>query len=79
MLPDDHVLEDVIIREHAFVKNSIIGWNSQIGSWTRVQGTDEKPSIFGAGVTAKSEVVIDGCVVLANKGISASCRNEIIL
>ncbi|KAA8497809.1 Mannose-1-phosphate guanyltransferase alpha [Porphyridium purpureum] len=78
-LLDCIILEDVIIREHAFVKNSIIGWNSQIGAWTRVQGSETSPSIFSAGVTANAEVVVDSCVVLANKSISSSCRGEIIL
>jgi len=73
------VLEDVIIKEHAFVKNAILGWNSTVGQWTRVQGSTDKPAIFGAGVTAKSEVIIDKCTVLPHKSISASCSEEIIL
>eukprot|EP00184_Porphyridium_aerugineum_P008846 CAMPEP_0184691528 /NCGR_PEP_ID=MMETSP0313-20130426/352_1 /TAXON_ID=2792 /ORGANISM="Porphyridium aerugineum, Strain SAG 1380-2" /LENGTH=439 /DNA_ID=CAMNT_0027149267 /DNA_START=199 /DNA_END=1518 /DNA_ORIENTATION=+ len=73
------ILEDVVIQDHAYVKNAIIGWRSNIGSWTRAQGSVDKPTIFGAGVTAKSEVIIDRCIVLPHKGISTSCSEEIIL
>ena len=32
------ILEDVVIHPHAVVLNSIIGWTSILGSWTRVEG-----------------------------------------
>ena len=32
------ILEDVIIQPHAVIINSIVGWSSVIGSWTRIEG-----------------------------------------
>ncbi|TNV79051.1 hypothetical protein FGO68_gene15664 [Halteria grandinella] len=32
------ILEDCVVQPHAVVINSIIGWSSVIGSWTRVEG-----------------------------------------
>eukprot|EP00351_Strombidinopsis_sp_SopsisLIS2011_P001884 CAMPEP_0116882066 /NCGR_PEP_ID=MMETSP0463-20121206/14210_1 /TAXON_ID=181622 /ORGANISM="Strombidinopsis sp, Strain SopsisLIS2011" /LENGTH=92 /DNA_ID=CAMNT_0004534703 /DNA_START=922 /DNA_END=1200 /DNA_ORIENTATION=- len=32
------VTEDVVIQPHAVIINSIIGWTTVIGSWTRIEG-----------------------------------------
>ena len=32
------VLEDVVIKDHAVIINSIIGWSTHVGSWTRIEG-----------------------------------------
>jgi len=78
-LRDCIILDDVIIRDHAVIIGSIVGWSSTIGLWTRVQGTMEKPTIFGAGVSAGNEVVIASCVVLPHKALDRSQRDQIIL
>jgi len=33
------ILDGVIIKKHGCVLNSIVGWHSTVGSWTRVEGT----------------------------------------
>ncbi|XP_022702139.1 mannose-1-phosphate guanyltransferase alpha-B-like isoform X1 [Varroa jacobsoni] len=38
------ILGNTVIGDHSLVKNSIIGWNSAIGSWARVEGTACDPN-----------------------------------
>jgi mannose-1-phosphate guanylyltransferase len=74
------ILEDVTVEDHAVIIGSIIGWGSSVGHWTRVQDNDDnKPSIFGAGVSAQSEIIVSGCIVLPHKSLGESCHNQIIL
>ena len=71
---------------------SIIGWNSVVGQWTRIEGkspssTDDlhaEPSsggitMFGNNVNAAPEIIIRECVVLPHKSVSSSVHNEVIL
>lgn len=37
------VLGNSVIQNHSCVLHSIIGWNSMIGSWVRVEGTPSDP------------------------------------
>ena len=50
------VFEKCNIKSHSFIQNSIIGWNSHIGRWSRVEGI----SILGDDVVVGDEV----CFVL---------------
>ncbi|OQR76421.1 mannose-1-phosphate guanyltransferase alpha-A-like [Tropilaelaps mercedesae] len=38
------ILGNATIGDHSLVKNSIVGWNSDIGSWSRVEGTPCDPN-----------------------------------
>lgn len=78
-LRDCILLEEVSVKDHAVIRSSIVGWGSSIGHWARVQGSDEKPCIFGAGVTAEPEIIVSGCTVLPHKNLSSSCHDQIIL
>jgi len=78
-LKDCIILEDVNIKEHAFISHSIIGWGSIVDAWTRVQGTAENPTIFGAGVVTEAEIVVRNCTVLPHKTLNESCHQQIIL
>ncbi|EME30517.1 mannose-1-phosphate guanylyltransferase [Galdieria sulphuraria] len=73
------ILEDVSVKEHAFISHSIIGWGSVVGAWTRVQGTPDNPTIFGAGVVTEAEIVVRNCTVLPHKALNESCHQQIIL
>lgn len=73
------ILEDVSVKEHAFISHSIIGWGSVVGAWTRVQGTPDNPTIFGAGVVTEAEIIVRNCTVLPHKTLNESCRQQIIL
>ncbi|CAK9295978.1 unnamed protein product [Gordionus sp. m RMFG-2023] len=39
------ICDNVHIQDHAFVTCSIIGWNSIVGRWTRIEGTDCRDDI----------------------------------
>eukprot|EP00128_Syssomonas_multiformis_P017306 Colp12_sorted_trinity150504_noHs@16276 len=94
-LANSIVLSGVRVHAHACVLNSIIGWNSVIGEWARVEGMPvdgnsnstkfvdgrKNPglTIFGKDVTVAPEVIIRNCVVLPNKELKGSYKDEILL
>jgi mannose-1-phosphate guanylyltransferase len=63
---DSVVFADVSVGSHAFVRHSIIGWETRLGNWSRV--TD---CVFGKDVTVKDEVCAHGITCCPNKGIKA--------
>lgn len=59
------------------ILNSMIGWNSKIGPWCRIEGTlyhDERNrilygqkfdvSVLGVGVVVEPEVMLRNCLVM---------------
>jgi mannose-1-phosphate guanylyltransferase len=88
------VLDGSEIRANALVVNSIIGWNSNIGAWSRIEGAPDgtttdaitlngvkMPSItvLGGTVNVADEQVIRNCIVLPQKDLHKSYQNEILL
>ncbi|XP_033727009.1 mannose-1-phosphate guanyltransferase alpha-like isoform X2 [Pecten maximus] len=98
------VLEGATLQDHCCVLYSVIGWNSTVGLWTRVEGTPNDPNpnkpfakiettstftsegklnpsitVIGSNVTVPSEVVILNSIVLPDKALSGSYKNQIIL
>lgn len=88
------VLDGSQIRPNALVVNSIIGWDSHIGAWTRIEGAPDgtttdaitlngvkMPSItvLGGSVNVADEKVIRNCIVLPHKDLHKSYQNEILL
>lgn len=78
------ILDDVEIMENAVVCNSIIGWKSTIGRWSRVQADGDYNAklgvtILGEAVAVEDEVVVTNSIVLPNKTINLSVQDEIIL
>ncbi|GJQ86771.1 hypothetical protein Trydic_g5565 [Trypoxylus dichotomus] len=98
------VLANAVIDDHSLVLHSIIGRNSRIGKWTRVEGTPSDPdpnkpfakmenpplfnndgrlnpsiTILGCYVSVPSETILLNSIVLPNKELSRSFKNEIIL
>lgn len=70
------VLANSTIKPHAYVKNSIIGWNSTVGRWARV----ENISVLGDDVEVKDEVYVNGGRVLPHKTIAGNVEKpEIIM
>jgi len=57
-----------VVRDHSWIANSIIGWNSNVGRWTRV----ENITVLGDDVTIKDELYVNGASVLPHKTISSS-------
>ncbi|WAR09910.1 GMPAB-like protein [Mya arenaria] len=61
------ILEGAVLQDHCCILDSIIGWNTQIGNWTR------------SDVQVPSEVIILNSIVLPNKELSGCYKNQIIL
>ncbi|XP_038997931.1 mannose-1-phosphate guanyltransferase 1-like [Hibiscus syriacus] len=77
------VLDDVEVQENAVVINSIVGWKSSIGKWSRVQADGDYNAklgitILGEAVIVEDEVVINS-IVLPNKTLNLSVQEEIFL
>ncbi|EFE40617.1 hypothetical protein TRV_04667 [Trichophyton verrucosum HKI 0517] len=53
------------VKDHAWVKSSIIGWNSSVGRWARL----ENVSVLGDDVTIGDEVYVNGGSILPHKSI----------
>jgi len=60
------LLTGSVVRSNTLIKNSIIGWNCEVGSWTRV----ESYSVLGADVHINNELYVNGGKILPNKTIS---------
>jgi mannose-1-phosphate guanylyltransferase len=89
------ILEGVTIKDHACVLFSIIGWNSIVGQWARVEGQPPNGSpmrdssgetllvrdvtIFGVSVVTNPELIIRNCIVLPHKTLTKSYHDEILL
>lgn len=86
-LRDCIILSNVSIEDFACINNSIIGWDSQIGMWSRIEGksediiTHKRPSItiLAGDVVVHPEVMIRQCIVLPHKELKASFHDEIIM
>jgi len=86
------LLDNVLIKKRACIVNSIIGWNSQVGEWSRVEGgtgslesfpvdglKKDIATIFGEDVIVGDEVVIRSCLVLPHKELKSNYANEVIM
>ncbi|CAG9768522.1 unnamed protein product [Ceutorhynchus assimilis] len=98
------ILDAAIIEDRSLILHSIIGRNSHIGKWARVEGTPSDPdpnkpfakmenprlfnndgrlnpsiTILGCSVSVPSETILLNSIVLPNKELSRSIKNEIIL
>nr|CAG8454587.1 12950_t:CDS:2 [Entrophospora candida] len=69
------ILEGARIKDYAWVKNSIIGWHSSLGKWTRLEGV----SVLGDDVSVNDEIYVNGGKVLPHKCISANVTEPQII
>jgi mannose-1-phosphate guanylyltransferase len=82
------------VKDHSIVKHSIVGWDSKLGQWCRVEGSPEpypnssmtengkkipNVTVLGAGISLSSESMVRNCVVLPNKELKNSYHNEILM
>jgi len=65
---DSTVLEGVTIGANSWIKNSIIGWQSTVGKWVRM----ENISVLGEDVHIGDELYINGGKILPHKSINTS-------
>jgi mannose-1-phosphate guanylyltransferase len=56
------------VKDHAWVKSTIVGWNSSVGRWARL----ENVTVLGDDVTIGDEIYVNGGSVLPHKSIKAN-------
>ena len=56
------------VANYARVADSIIGWGSRVGKWTRVEGK----AVIGEDVHVRPEVFLNGAIVLPHKELKDS-------
>ncbi|KAL8828926.1 MAG: hypothetical protein Q9170_006385, partial [Blastenia crenularia] len=56
------------VKDHAWVKSTIVGWNSVIGKWARL----ENVSVLGDDVTIGDEIYVNGGSILPHKSIKVN-------
>ncbi|KNE66323.1 hypothetical protein AMAG_10546 [Allomyces macrogynus ATCC 38327] len=93
-IKDAIILDGVDIKANACILSSVIGWNSKVGKWARVEGTPteataaklmdhghktQTSTVIGHEVTIADEVIIRNCIVLPHKELKASYRDDILL
>nr|AGL46676.1 GDP-mannose pyrophosphorylase [Gracilaria changii]AGL46677.1 GDP-mannose pyrophosphorylase [Gracilaria changii] len=64
------ILPGTQIGMHSFIEKSIIGWESNIGSWVRI----EENTVLGEDVTVKDEFHLHSSIVLPHKGVKSSLK-----
>jgi len=64
-IKDSCVFSDSIVSEGSYIQGSIIGWNSSIGRWSRLQNL----CILGQDVQIKDECFLNGTIVCPHKGV----------
>eukprot|EP00877_Chromochloris_zofingiensis_P014874 jgi/Chrzof1/9640/Cz04g10190.t1 len=62
------VMQGVEVKCHSKIENSIIGWDSFIGAWSRLEGQ----CVLGEDVRVTSELFLNGAVILPHKEIKES-------
>jgi len=70
------LLPGVKVKSHSWISLTIVGWNSTIGEWVRI----ENNSVFGEDVTIKDELYINGGIVLPHKSVARDLfKPEIVM
>ncbi|KAB8336992.1 hypothetical protein FH972_021296 [Carpinus fangiana] len=66
------LLANCKVKEHAWIKSTIVGWNSTVGRWARL----ENVTVLGDDVTIGDEIYVNGGSVLPHKSIKANVEGE---
>jgi mannose-1-phosphate guanylyltransferase len=56
------------VKDHAWIKSTIVGWNSTVGRWARL----ENVTVLGDDVTIGDEIYVNGGSILPHKSIKAN-------
>jgi mannose-1-phosphate guanylyltransferase len=72
------VLEDAEIKHDACVLYSIIGWNSRVGAWARVEGTPTPVTSHTTSII-KNGVKVQAITILGKEGDEVRVQNCICL
>lgn len=62
------LLENSKVKDHAWIKSTIVGWNSSVGKWARL----ENVTVLGDDVSIGDEIYVNGGFVLPHKSIKAN-------
>lgn len=62
------VLEGATIKSHSWIDSTIVGWQSKVGQWSRI----ENVSVLGEDVKVADEIYLNGIRVLPHKSIKES-------
>jgi mannose-1-phosphate guanylyltransferase len=68
------ILKGSKIKDHAWVKSTIVGWNSTVGRWARL----ENVTVLGDDVTIRDEIYVNGGSILPHKEIKANIYSTFI-
>lgn len=74
-IQDSVVMANSTIKDHAWVKKTIVGWNSTVGKWARLEGV----TVLGDDVEIKDEIYVNGAKVLPHKCVSSNVEKESII
>lgn len=69
------LLEGVTVGINSWIHNSIIGWQSVVGKWVRIQNV----SVLGQDVQIADELFINGGAILPHKSLSESVPEPAII
>ncbi|QDS75000.1 mannose-1-phosphate guanyltransferase [Venturia effusa] len=69
------LLSNSKIKDHAWIKSAIVGWNSTVGRWARL----ENITVLGDDVTIGDEIYVNGGSVLPHKSIKANVDSPAII
>lgn len=61
-------MESCEVKDHAWIHNSIIGWRSTVGRWSRIEGV----TVTGDDVHISDEIYLNGAKVMPHKSVSAN-------
>ncbi|KAI9189740.1 mannose-1-phosphate guanyltransferase [Blastocladiella emersonii ATCC 22665] len=60
------ILKNSVVRDFSWIERSIIGWNSTVGRWARLEGV----TVLGDDVSISDEIYVNGGCILPHKSIS---------
>jgi len=69
------LLKNSRVKDHAWVKSTIVGWNSTVGKWARL----ENVTVLGDDVSIGDEVYVNGGSVLPHKSIKQNVDTPSII
>ena len=62
------------VKDHAWVKSTIVGWNSSVGRWARL----ENVTVLGDDVNIGDEVYVNGGSILPHKSIKQNVDGKLL-
>lgn len=67
------LLKNSRVKDHAWIKSTIVGWNSSVGKWARL----ENVTVLGDDVSIGDEVYVNGGSVLPHKSIKQNVDSKL--